>query len=225
MGYRHDTSPTERALDHNMRMAEVPDADELHGSPSGATSTSQVHGKRLDRRELRLLVGMLLALIGFALLITEVAITFDSLSSEGRILIAAATFVAVGLMLIGSGLTGRASLLGEAIFAAMPGGLLAAIGFTVATYLQPFNYSQDFIWIGLGSFGLLWMIVGPIFTYRAKTRLWIRNPRPGANESATIPSPQVAGSRSRLTPYQRYMILVTFVGPSMAVLLGYFLGR
>ena len=204
-------------------MSEPSGADQLHGSLSGAAPSSRVHSRRIDRRELRLLGGMIVALIGVALLITTQATL--GYSSEGWFLIAAAAFIAVGFMLIGSGMTGRASRLGEALFVATPGGLLAAVGYIFVQYLQPFNFSLifEFTWVGLAFLGLLWIIVGPIFMYRAKTRLWVGTSDPSVNESVAAPNPEPDRSGSRLVVATWFLVLATLLGSIISALLIHFL--
>jgi len=76
-------------------------------------------------------------------------------AQKGWFLIAATAFIAVGMMLIGSGMTGRASRLGDALFVAVPGVFLAAVGFTFVKYLQPFDFALTFVftWEALAFLG------------------------------------------------------------------------
>ncbi len=205
-------------------MAELSDADRLYESPSGTTPSPQPRSRRIDRRELRLLGGIIVALIGIALLITVQVVSLDSLSSEGWFLIAAAACIAVGLMLIALGMTGRASRLGEALFVATPGGLLAVVGFTAVHYLEPFQFSQVFelTWVCLAFLGLLWIVAGPIFMYRAKTRLWVGTVAPDANKSAPIRALESSRPRSDLATW--FLVFATILGPVLAWSLIRFLG-
>lgn len=221
--------PTEPALDHNMGMAEASNADQLHGSLSGAASGAPVHSRRINRRELCLLGGIIVAPIGLALLFAVLVLAFNTdyllQSTEGWLLISTAALIAIGLMLIGSGMTGRAARLGEIIFTATPGGLLAAVGFTVTAYLRPIGASPVFMltWISLAFLGVLWIIVGPIFMYRAKTRLLVGSSDRDANESVPIPNHEANTSRSG-TVATWFLVLATVLGPPLSVLLNHFLG-
>lgn len=199
-----------------MAMAEAPDAERLKRSPSGPASGPETRRTRIDRRELRLLCGMVVSLIGAAVFIASQVAPLYSITLEGWLVIAGSAFIAVGLMLIGSGLIGRAARLGDALYVATPGGLLAAVGFTVAIYLQPAyivsQYAQ-FTWIGVAFLGLLWIIVGPIFVYRMRTRLWAAPVSQNSKESAVGKSLETDRTRSGVTIATWFLVAATLATP------------
>jgi hypothetical protein len=168
---------------------------------------------------------MVVALIGAVLLITVVATGF-AIVTEGWLRITAAAFIAVGFMLISSSVTGRATRIGEALFVATPGGLLAIVALCFWTYLQPFPYSTifNFTWIGLGYLGLPWIFVGPFIMYRAKTRLWVQIPNLGANQPVNAPGPKADKSGQPLVTVTWALVIATIMTSIISWFLTHFVG-
>jgi hypothetical protein len=170
---------------------------------------------------------MIVSTIGAAILISASFVTFYSLSAKAWLLVAAAGLIAVGFMLTGSGLPGKAAVVGDVLFFATPGGLLAAVAFTFAAYLPPDNSGyQIFLltWIGLAVLGLLWVFVGPIVMYRVKTRLWVRASDPQSNGSVTVRAAEKDRSDPRIVAANWAIVAATIVGPIIAVILAHYLG-
>jgi hypothetical protein len=157
---------------------------------------------------------MVVTLIGTALLIATIFVVGLNDRSEDWLFLAAEAFIAISFMLVGSGIPGRYFRLGEALFVATPGALLAAVGFTVLAYFQPSTFSVIFVftWVSLMFLGLLWIIVGPIFMYRAKTRLWVSDTGSDAGESVGMPKPGTDRSGSHLVVARWFLVAATLLG-------------
>jgi hypothetical protein len=174
-----------------------------------------VRSARINRQELRLLSGMIVLPIGAVLLITSQVAPLYPGTSEGWFLITGSALAAVGLMLIGSSVTGRGFRLGEAVYVATPGALLAVVAFTIREYFSPYYYSQyfEFIWTGVAFLGLLWIVVGPILVYRIRTRLWGTPASQNSNEGVTGNNSETGRSRSWLTIATWFLVLATILAP------------
>jgi hypothetical protein len=102
-------------------MDEAHNADQLNQPSAEEDPVPEGHSSRINRRELRFLGGMIMLLLGAAALVTGLSAPLYPDASEGWLLIVASVAAASGLLLIGSGMTGRAARLGEAVYVATPG--------------------------------------------------------------------------------------------------------
>lgn len=158
--------------------------------------------------------------MGLTVIIFTLIVPLYSLSSQGWLLITGAAFSAVGLMLVSASIRAHAPRLGEAIYVATPGGLLAVVGFTVAQYLQPINYSQysELAWVGVAVLGLLWIAIGPIFAYGLKARLSGETSRADISEANSEQSNIENRSTASLTVATWLLVFVTIASAVITLL-------
>ena len=196
-------------------MAEAPDTEQFSQSSLGSTPGPESRNRRINRREFRLLSGMIMLLIGAALLVASLVAPVYPDASEGWFLIAGSALAAMGLMLIGSNMTGRGSRPGEALYVATPGALLAVVGFTIKVNFSPLYYSYyfEFIWTSVALLGLLWIVAGPIFVYRIRTRLWNTPVSHDSDKSDQRGNSETNSSRSWLTIATWFLVFATILAP------------
>jgi hypothetical protein len=152
----------------------IGNTEEASSRVTPGTQGGHKPGARIDRRELRIIVGAVVLLFGVSLLIGTLISPPESYSLEGWLVIVASAISAVGIMLSSSGLAARQVRFGIWIFVATPGILVAAVAFAVRAFLLNFNNSFQYFnlgWTVLSYFGILWAIASPILVHRSQTRL------------------------------------------------------
>lgn len=180
----------------------LPKGESEAGAPVGAQNRQMQGPDRFIRSDLRLVLGVVVLLLGVAILIADSVSAPASFTLEGWLYMAGELISAVGLLLAASAIGSRGSRLSIGLSAIVPGTFAAAMARTIIEFFQPEGQEWDaranfrFVWNLVASLGVLWALVGPFLVYRVRMGLLTSRPEPSVS---TKPSETQERAMARLT--------------------------